>query len=193
MRTMYDSTGAARIPAGVAMVAGYIDGNYKWSEADWALFPKAVKVRIAVLPSTLDGHVLDVEHGDAAPDHAPVWVSRRRQAGADPSVYCNLSTWPAVAQAFRLSGIAAPHYWIARWGHSEIIPPGAIALQYRAVGPYDLSIVANYWPGVDQVEAGAAGSRKVLTAAGISQAVAAIGDIESAASTLKKIMGILSD
>jgi hypothetical protein len=73
----------------------------------------------------------------------------RRRAGCDPSVYCALSTWPAVRQAFAAAGVPEPHYWIASWNASQVIPPGAVALQYEAMGSYDLSLVDAYWPGVD--------------------------------------------
>lgn len=157
---MYDSINPARIPANAAMVAGYVDGIYGpehgrfnqpgWDLAAWARFPNAVKVRIAVFASTNDGHVLDVETYDATPAQAPGWVKMRRAAGRDPSVYMNASTWPAVRQAFRSAGVPEPHYWVASYpGGGAVIPAGAIAHQYADPGPYDLSVVADFWPGVD--------------------------------------------
>src|SRR5689334_10025255 len=115
MRLMYDSVTAADIPAGSALVAGYVDGRFAWSDADWARFADRVKVRIAVLASTNDGHVLDVEAANATPDQAPLWVNMRRFAGTDPTVYTGRSLWPAVRAAFKRAAIAEPHYWIADW------------------------------------------------------------------------------
>lgn len=158
MRTMPDSVTAADIPnpSGVAIVAGYIDGAYAWSAADWSFFPNAVKVRIAVLPSTNDGHVLDVESGDATPTQAPAWVAMRRAAGVDPSVYTSASEWPAVRQAFAAAGIAEPHYWIAQWDGVAALLDGAVAKQYAnptlTGGHFDASSVADFWPGVDEVK-----------------------------------------
>jgi hypothetical protein len=154
-RTMFDSTTPTAIPPTAAMVAGYVDGIFVWSPAAWARFPNAVHVRIAVLASTNDGHVLDVERGDASPAQAPPWVRMRRADGADPSVYCNLSTWPAVQAAFNAAGVAQPHYWIAHYGAGPGIPPGAVAVQYAdppngSGGQWDISAVADLWPGVDQ-------------------------------------------
>jgi len=153
VRTMYDAVTAANIPAGARMVAGYIDRIKlaPWSAADWARFPGAVKVTIVKKASTDDGHVLDVEVGDATPGEAPGWVRMRRAAGADPTVYCNTSTWPAVRAAFAKAGVAEPHYWIARYDGDPAIPAGAVAKQYRGNVPpgYDVSSVADYWPGVD--------------------------------------------
>jgi hypothetical protein len=153
MRTLYDSTTADDIPTTVEVVAGYVDGRYAWSAADWARFPGAVKVRIAVRASTNDGHVLDVEPGDATPVEAPGWVAMRRRAGVDPTVYCNLSDLPTVRAAFDAAGVAQPHYWVARYDGVADIPAGCIAKQYMndpgSGGHWDLSAVADYWPGVD--------------------------------------------
>ncbi|MET9001008.1 hypothetical protein [Amycolatopsis sp. Hca4] len=153
MRTMYDAVTAAHIPATAAMVAGYIDRIKlaPWTDADWARFPNAVKVQIVKKATTNAGHVLDVEPGDATPAQAPGWVRMRRAAGADPTIYCNTATWPAVRSAFRSAGVAEPHYWIARFDGDPAIPAGAVAKQYRAnVAPgYDISSVADHWPGVD--------------------------------------------
>lgn len=156
MRTMYDSTSARDIPGNAAMVAGYVDGLYTWSDADWRRFPTALKVRIACFASTDDGHVLDVENGDALPIQAPGWAQRRRAAGIDPTVYVNLSNWSAVITAFHAAGVDPPHYWLADYDGQAVIPAGCIAKQYAdppiSGGHYDLSAVADYWPGVDSAE-----------------------------------------
>jgi hypothetical protein len=153
MRTMFDSTTAGDIPETATLVAGYVDGTWPWSPADWALFPAATLVRIAVWASTGDGQVLDVETGNATPEQAPGWVQRRREAGVDPTVYCNESTWPAVRAAFTAQGVREPHWWIAHYESAAVIPAGAVALQYadeaQTGAHYDLSVVADYWPGVD--------------------------------------------
>lgn len=154
-RLMYDSVTPGSIPQSAAMVAGYVDGRYAWSAEGWARFPHAVHVPIAVFASTNAGVVLDVETGDATPAQAPGWVQRRRAAGVDPSVYCNTSVWPSVRAAFTSAGVAQPHYWVAAYpGGGAVIPSGAIAHQYAdpltSGGNFDLSVVADYWPGVDQ-------------------------------------------
>jgi hypothetical protein len=153
MRRLYDSVTARDIPSFAQMVAGYVSGPYAWSPADWALFPNAVKVRIATEANVHDGHVLDVETGDATPAQAPEWVVARRAAGVDPTVYCSLSAWPAVRQAFAAQRVPEPHYWIAAYDNVTDIPAGAVAHQYidppGSGGHFDLSVVADYWPGVD--------------------------------------------
>lgn len=158
MRTMYDSTTATDIPRNATMVAGYLPpSQFAWSAADWARFPNAVKVRIAIFASVNDGHVLDVEPGDATPAQAPGWVVMRRRAGVDPTVYCNASTWPTVRAEFQRQRIPEPHYWIARYDGVVNIPAGAVAKQYanpavHGRGHFDLSAVADHWPGVDPEE-----------------------------------------
>lgn len=153
MRFMYDSVTASDIPVSAQMVAGYVNGPYQWSPADWTRFPDAVKVRIATHANINDGHVLDIEQGNATPDQAPGWVTMRRAGGADPSVYCSQSTWLTVQAAFRNAGVPQPHYWIAHYDNAAVLPDGAVAKQYAnaplAGGHYDLSIVADVWPGID--------------------------------------------
>jgi hypothetical protein len=161
VRTMYDAVTAANIPADARMVAGYIDRIklIPWSTEDWARFPRAVKVTIVKKADTNDGHVLDVELGDAKPGEAPGWARMRREAGAVPTVYCNLATWPEVRSAFSSAGVAEPHYWIAHYDGDPTIPDGAIAKQYLGnVAPgYDVSSVLDYWPGVDGQEPASTG------------------------------------
>lgn len=153
MRTMYDSVEAGAIPTSAALVAGYVDGHFVWSDADWARFPHSRKVRIAVFADTNDGHVLDVEQGNATPTEAPGWVLMRREAGIDPTVYCSLSWWTGLRNQFIGQGVAEPHWWIASYDDQPVIPVGAIAKQYAddtIVGAhYDVSAVADYWPGID--------------------------------------------
>ena len=155
-RTMYDSVTPSAIPRSAEMVAGYLPpSRYAWSAAEWARFPNAVKVRIAIFASVNDGHVLDVEPGDATPAQAPGWVSMRRRAGVDPSVYCNASTWPTVRAEFRRQNVREPHYWIAKYDGIATIPAGAVAKQYadptvHGRGHFDLSVVADHWPGVEE-------------------------------------------
>lgn len=153
MRTFYDSVTASDIPAHAEGVGGYVDGAYKWSAADWARFPHAAHVRIAVSPFTNDGNVLDVERGDATPAQAPAWVYMRRRAGVDPTIYVQQSTLPQVRAAFHVAQIAQPHYWVASWGIGPTAIPGAVAHQYdhppTSGGHYDLTAVPGTWPGVD--------------------------------------------
>lgn len=148
-----DSITASHIPVGFAFVAGYIDGRYAWTDADWALHPDSIQVRIAVDSATNDGHVLDVEPGDATPRQAVGWVQMRRAAGIDPTVYCGIGQWDAVRQEFEVREIPQPHYWIAHYDNDPTPLHGAIAKQYANAtfthGHYDASVVEGFWPGVE--------------------------------------------
>jgi hypothetical protein len=136
MRTMFDAVTAANIPQNAVMVAGYIDRIVlaPWTNADWGRFPSAVKVEIVKKASTNDGHVLDVERGDAEPVEAPSWVKMRRAAGADPTIYCNASTWPAVRAAFAAANVAEPHYWIAKYDGDPTTPPATTSARSSTTG-----------------------------------------------------------
>lgn len=150
MRTCYDAVTISRIPANAQMVAGYIGGNYPTFGQLAARFPHAARVSIAV-NATHDAHVLDVEQGDATPDDAPAWALRQRVMGGFPTVYCSESVWPQVVAAFERAHVALPMCWQAHYDGIASLPPGCIAKQYSGgmTAPYDISVVADYWPGVD--------------------------------------------
>lgn len=155
-RIFYDGIDATRIPRGVAGVLGYDNGPIStWLPQWWGLFPASVKGHISVFADDNTGNILDVENGDATPEQSVDWVLMRRRAGVDPTVYMNTSTWPQVRAAFRASKVQEPHYWVAQYDNVQQIPPGAVAKQYYnndALG-YDMSVVADYWPGVDAAPA----------------------------------------
>lgn len=162
-RRMADSIYSASIPVGkFPLVAGYINGSIsRWSQADWDRHAgHSILVRVTVFASTNDGHVLDVENGDATPVQAPPWVRMRRMAGfRNPTIYCSESVWTTVQAEFARQGVAPPNWWVAAYpgerdaGGNPLIPAGAIAHQYAdpatSGGQYDLSVVADHWPGVD--------------------------------------------
>jgi len=153
-RKMADSIYSAQIPVGVfPLVAGYINGpRSRWSQADWDRHAGySTLIRITVSAFVNDGHVLDVEKDDATPAQAPPWVRMRRATGADPTVYCSEAAWPAVRTEFANQGVLQPHYWVAAYPGegAQVVPSGAVAHQWIDRGPYDESIVADYWPGVD--------------------------------------------
>jgi len=149
MRTLYDSVTANNIPKSATLVAGYVDGNYKWSAKDWARFPNSVKLQIAVHANTV-ADVLDVEVGnDMVPTHWVTWAKLARTAGRTPIIYMNTATWAQVRHAFLSRGVPEPLYWVAQYDNIKTVPAGAIAKQYADVGPYDLSVVVDHIPGVD--------------------------------------------
>lgn len=155
-RLLYDSITATDIPVTAQMVGGYVSGSFRWTDADWGRFPGAVHVRIATA-ATVTGagvHVLDVEAGDATPGEAPGWARAQRALGQPPTIYCSTSQWPVIRAAFASAGEPEPAWWVAAYpGGGAVIPAGAVAHQYAdpatSGGHWDLSVVADYWPGVD--------------------------------------------
>lgn len=152
-RRMYDSTSSAGIPEDAEVVAGYVDGDYRWSPADWDRHRGRVLVRIAVFGITDDGDMLDRERGNATWPDAVHWVRLRRQAGKVPVVYCNLSNLIAGVNAFQAAGVPLPGFIVALWDGIAVIRPGWFGKQYADAamtgGDYDLSVIPDYWPGVD--------------------------------------------
>jgi hypothetical protein len=160
-RTMYDSTTAADIPSSATMVGGYVSpSSYAWDASDWARFPHAVQIHITPSASHtgVGVHVLDVERGDATPAQAPGWARAQRALGQDPTIYCGEAAWQSVQDAFASAGEPQPHYWVAAYpGTGPNLPTlngiTAVAHQYAdsktSGGHFDLSVVADAWPGVD--------------------------------------------
>lgn len=150
MRRMADSDNAANLPTGWDLYAGYVDGKYRSYAPAVARFGASKVVPIAVFSTTNAGTVGDVESEDMTAAGAVAWVRMRRAAGVDPTIYTSVANWSAVQLAFEAAGVAQPHYWLAAYpGNGQALYPGSIAHQYADVGPYDASVVADYWPGVD--------------------------------------------
>lgn len=152
---MYDGINSdaaiiARTFPNTPYVAGYISGRYAWSQADWDLFPKANKIRIATNASVTDGDVLDVEQGDALPSQCEAWITKRKAAGLHrPTIYCSLSAVPAVRQGTG-KWILGKDYdlWVALYDGSLSNPvSGAVAKQYASGQNWDSNIVYDTnWP-----------------------------------------------
>lgn len=147
---MYDGISPLRLPAGADLYAGYDDGRWPDAAAIAARFPNATVLRITTNPADEMGDVLDVERGDATPADTPGWLTRRRLAGAWPSVYCSLDTWGQVKQALAKADVAVPPWWIAHYLPAQpVLPADWAAWQWNSTPGYDQSVVADYWPGVD--------------------------------------------
>jgi hypothetical protein len=150
-RSLADACTPANLPAGVDLTASYVDGICA-SAAD-------TPVRISAL-ATNQGNVGDCEPGNPRPIVWVLWARARRAAGVDPTIYCpddSLSDFFAgyrhhdVIAAFNAAGEPQPHYWLTKPG-ADTIPDGAVAVQNQLGvdgDRYDLSLAADYWPGVD--------------------------------------------
>jgi hypothetical protein len=155
LRTMFDAVTPTNIlthDKTPDLVAGYLNGRYAWTQAEWDLFPDAMHVGISVRadfygtdarPAT----VLDVEPGDATPAQSVPWVAHQRARGLrDITVYCNRSTLAQVQAAFRGARVAEPRYWIATASGSPVLYPGSAATQYLLDWQgVDVSVVADDW------------------------------------------------
>jgi hypothetical protein len=158
---MYDginslAAGIARQFPGAAKVAGYVNGTYAWSQAQWSLFPHADHVTISVTAAANAGDVLDVETGDARPDQAAGWIAMRMAAGLyRPTIYCSRSVIPAVRQGTG-SFVLGKDYdiWVAEYTGSPhlVAAPGlpaanCAATQYESTANWDASAVYDTaWP-----------------------------------------------
>jgi hypothetical protein len=153
-RLLYDSTNISDIPTSAPLVGFYVDGIYSVATATVrARFPNAVLVPISAIGSNA-GIVGDVEPGCIAIGDCVNWVKARRAAGIDPTIYCNETyAWAGVRAAFQKAGVKEPHYWCANYDDHAELRPGQVARQYAnptlTGHHYDLSVVADHWPGVD--------------------------------------------
>lgn len=151
---MADSVTATDIPPGVYdLVGGYVDGAYAWTDADWLFHHTSRLVRIAVDWRNQEADVLDVEQGDATPGEAVAWTQTRRANGQGATLYFSSGLYSQVAAAFAAVGAPVPYVWVAQWDGVYSGWYGAVAKQYAnptlSGGHYDLSWVADYWPGID--------------------------------------------
>lgn len=133
-----------------AMVAGYINGIYAWSQSDWDLFPNAVHVEVTVTASANAGDVLDVENGDTAPAQTAGWIAQRKASGYyRPTIYCSLAAVPAVRQGTGKYVLGTDYdLWVADYdGSTSDVYPVAVAKQYLNTNSYDESVVYDAaWP-----------------------------------------------
>jgi hypothetical protein len=156
-RALYDSTQASGIPPVARLVAGYGDGAYEWSGAEWRLLhPDADAIVIATTAANY-GDVLDVESGDARPEEAAGWIAMRKQAGlAIPTIYVERLNIPAVRTGTGTWKLNEDYdLWVGDWTNSphQVIAagPGAelpcAVTQYQRGGPCDISAVYDpRWP-----------------------------------------------
>jgi hypothetical protein len=142
---MRDSTRPGLIPPSTPVVAGYVDGSFAWTPADWDLFATAIRLGIATSPSSA-ADILDVESGDATPEDVPGWIDRFHRPGRRrPTVYCSRSAIAAVRAA---AAGRAFDWWAATLDGTTSVP-GAVAVQFADYGTYDESTILDpTWVGL---------------------------------------------
>lgn len=157
---MFDSVNPGAIPADAQLVAGYVDGNWKWPADAWDRWPHAAKVRISNTPprDIADCSVADIETGALRlADARPFIEARNRFRKGTATIYADMAHLPYIGKA--CAGLDY-NVWAAWWAglptEAEIadirshLRPGArlVAIQYRsdAAADYDLSLVlADDW------------------------------------------------
>lgn len=175
-RKMYDATNPILMPNDGDLYAGYVGGQWPTFSQLPALFPGKKYVSIAV-NSTEAAQVGDVENGDITSPKSLVWVRWRRSLGLDPTLYASTSMWfdgnptkgiPSVVAVFAAAHEPLPHWWEANYSSGPYLRSGSnatVAHQYTDFQDhYDISIVADYWPGVDSAPTPAASSTPVFAA-----------------------------
>jgi hypothetical protein len=121
---MRDSTNASLIPVSTPIVAGYIDGDYAWTEEDWNRFPDAEKILITV-NGDLRANVCDVENGAMTFSDFTFWVRSKQDQGMDGATgYWSRDRNPAPL------GVAY-YWWCADWTNQPHRVPGAAAVQWQ--------------------------------------------------------------
>src|SRR5215468_448871 len=115
---MYDATHAniGKLPRGQA--AGYTTGSadIRWTAADWAAHPGAVRIDQDWQAADPSADVLDVETGAATPAEVPGWFAQAKGDFAKavrpgqrwPAIYVNQSNITAVANALTKGGYDTP-------------------------------------------------------------------------------------
>ncbi len=153
---MYDSTSSADIPAGVDMVAGYTDGLYAWSAADWVRHRASKTVRICAVTIDMTAQVADIENGALTAAQGAEFLVQKKARGQIGALYFSRSRYGEVAAAAAARGLSSSDWtvWAAEWNGIPHIVPGTYATQYAdpaygSGGHYDVSLVADNWPGID--------------------------------------------
>jgi hypothetical protein len=165
--TVYDAThdNISHLPKGMA--AGYSTGSgggIRWTAADWAAHPGAVRIDQDAAASDPTADCLDVEAGAASPADCPGWVKRARACYTaasrpgqrHPAIYMSRSQVTPVVNALIAGGVTAGvGLWIADWNndaHAATVeveaaggPFPVIARQYHNAGTYDVSVFSAAW------------------------------------------------
>jgi hypothetical protein len=160
---IHDNIG--HMPPGRA--AGYSTGagsHIRWTPADWASHPGAVRIDQDAIASDPTADVLDVEAGAATTASAPGWVMRaaacysgaRRPGQRRPAIYMSRSRVTEVVNALTRAGITSgAGLWVADWGMTQAQaitevqaaagPFPVIAVQHANLGTFDESVFSLPW------------------------------------------------
>jgi hypothetical protein len=151
---MRDSTNLKDIPVhGTDLVAGYVNGKFAATEADFAGFPGVPHVHIDVLGTDPNAGVVDCEQGDVDVHGAVTWAKKRKAAhphGYPPIIYCDRSHLTPLFNAMNAAGLNIVkdfRLWIATLDGTQAVHDmtGVTAVQFAGEsmtgGHFDESIV----------------------------------------------------
>jgi hypothetical protein len=166
--TVCDAThdNISHLPPGQA--AGYSTGigpHIRWTAADWAAHPGAVRIDQDPAASDPTADVLDVESGAAPLGRCAPWAEAAaasyargtRPGQRHPAIYMSMSMVTPVVNALIAGGITeGVSLWIANWDLTEAQarqrvaqfaggPWPVIGVQYRNAGLYDVSVFSSAW------------------------------------------------
>jgi hypothetical protein len=138
---MRDSTTPTDIPThGTDLVAGYVNGKFRWGPEGFARFPGIPHVRIDVFATDPeDAGVLDVEPNCATVEQAVIWAKKRKAAHPHfyaPIIYCDRSHLTPLFNAMNAAGLNVVkdfRLWIATLDGTKRVADmtGVTAVQYK--------------------------------------------------------------
>lgn len=147
MSIMRDSTNPSLIPVQTPIVAGYVDGDFAWSAADWARFPDAKKRRIVAVNPQSEGDTFDVERFDLTIASLVLAMHNNIDRTAeDLWPYCDRSNQHTVEDVVwnEFGNNPRIKMWIATLDGTQVVQQyryPIVAVQYIDTGAYDESVV----------------------------------------------------
>lgn len=145
MTIMRDSTNPVSIPVDTPIVAGYVDGLYKWPASGWARFPTTHKRRISTTTINTASDVADIEGGNVSAVLRLQWYRNMKDMGiTDLWLYCSRSLQHGVEDTFWNAGIRDVKMWIATLDGTQVVQQyryPVVSVQYIDTGAYDESVV----------------------------------------------------
>ena len=158
-RLMADSTNPFDIPAGqFPIVAGYTDGLYAWSGAGWKYHEASVHFRLCCTSIDLTAHCADIEPGCLSAAQGAEFVFQKVSRGEVAYLYYSESRTNEIHAALGARGLDPGHAyggWVARWDNRAVLDVAGYIKQYAnptlTGAHYDLSVAADYLPGVDSL------------------------------------------
>lgn len=163
----YDCTRANIGSAPAGLLAGYTTGSsdIRWTAADWAAHPGAVRIDQDAAASDGTADVLDVEAGAATVSDVPGWSkmalanirAKKRPGQRTPLIYMSQVNVTPVANVLTGAGMAngSVGLFIANWNLAQWEAVAAVlaasgpfpvcGLQFRNAGLFDVDVFSSAW------------------------------------------------